>query len=1229
MAGDIILQWNCVSLNTHGLDLGLLISSYSPSVICLQETRLKPNSKFNFPNYTCYFKSNADGYGGVGILVKNTILQSPVILKSNLQAIAVCVTIRGKAYIVSSIYVPPLSNPSKAEYENIISQFDKPFLLCGDFNAHSPLWGSLETNDHGDVMEELIEDNDLIPINTNDMTWHKIRCRPSLLDLSLVHPSIYLDFSFKVLDDKHHSDHSPILIYVNEGEEPDTEKTPKWNFRKADWDGFKLKCLEHINEDIFNDHTDKMEGFSATLLDIASEYIPKTTPYYKKKSKPWFDEECRTAKRERNKADRIAKRFPNMNNIMRSKLMQARARKLFRSKKRESWRQYVSSIDSRTRPTKVWNMIRKIAGKTVPNRLHHLKDSNGDLITTKSDIAEKLAQTFETNSSSEQYTHKFKMIKNREENKRLNFKTKKTYSYNKKFSLRDLKRSLKKSNDSSPGVDQIHYQILKHLPNESLKFLLNLINEYWETGTFPECWRTALLLPIPKPGKNHYDANNYRPIALTSCICKTVERMVNERLMWVLEKKGLLSKLQCGFRKGRGTIDQLVRMESFVRDAFANKDHLVAVFFDLQKAYDTTWKHGIMQDLYEMGFRGNLPIFIQNFLCDRVFLVLYGNVLSDEYSQEEGVPQGAILSTTLFNVKLNGIVKAILPGVECSLYVDDFVIVFRSSSIPTIERTLQLCINSIIEWTIKNGFTISANKTVAMHFCQKKKGNYDPVLKLGESTIEFVKENKFLGLIWDTKLTFKPHIQYLRKKCFKVLNIIKVLSHQEWGADTNTLLKLYQSLVRSKVDYGSIVYRNADEKSVLKSLEVIHNQGLRLCLGAFKSSPLESLNVEANVYPLKFRRRRLGLQYGVKVKSNKDNIAYPTIFYHTNPELYDDNRNIKPFAYDFKHECEQANMSLHDILSTGVPSIPVWDSPSIDVSFELTEFDKRSTTSDIFLSKFREILPKYDGYCKIYTDGSKCNERTAAAFHSPFGTRSFRISDSASIFTAEIQALRSALNFIRISWMSKFVIFSDSKSALESINIQDSDNSLVMNTLHDIYELSKKHKVVKFCWIPSHVGIPGNEIADRAAKSALNFATPVLFQVPYTDKYPTIKHYISTCWQQEWDNNSNQKLYEMMPRVDKFNVNALKRKEQVVIHRIRIGHTRLTHSFLMEGRPNPPQCTTCNDELTVKHFMLHCRKYTHIRSRFYNVQNMLELFETVSLRTIITYIKEIGVFNEL
>ena len=102
--------------------------------------------------------------------------------------------------------------------------------------------------------------------------------------------------------------------------------------------------------------------------------------------------------------------------------------------------------------------------------------------------------------------------------------------------MRDLKRSLKKSNNSSPGPDLIHYEILRHLPIETLHILLDIINETWKSDTFPESCREALIISIPKPGKDHFNPLNYRPIALTSCTCKTVERMVNERLVWYLER---------------------------------------------------------------------------------------------------------------------------------------------------------------------------------------------------------------------------------------------------------------------------------------------------------------------------------------------------------------------------------------------------------------------------------------------------------------------------------------------------------------------------------------------------------------------------------------------------------------------------------------------------------------------------------------------------------------------
>ena len=147
-----------------------------------------------------------------------------------------------------------------------------------------------------------------------------------------------------------------------------------------------------------------------------------------------------------------------------------------------------------------------------------------------------------------------------------------------------------------------------------------------ENRKYPRCWKEATVIPIPKPDKDHTDPTNYRPKALTKCICKTMERMINDRLIWFLEANNITTDYQSGFRHHRSTNDHLFRPETFIKEGFIKKEHLVTIFFDLEKAYDTTWKYGIMKNIHDIKSR--LPLFIQNFLNDREFKVKVGSHLS-------------------------------------------------------------------------------------------------------------------------------------------------------------------------------------------------------------------------------------------------------------------------------------------------------------------------------------------------------------------------------------------------------------------------------------------------------------------------------------------------------------------------------------------------------------------------------------------------------------------------
>ena len=161
--------------------------------------------------------------------------------------------------------------------------------------------------------------------------------------------------------------------------------------------------------------------------------------------------------------------------------------------------------------------------------------------------------------------------------------------------------------------------------------------------------------------------------------------MVNKRLVWFIESNNLFTNFQCSFRSRRSKMDHVVRLKTSIREAIIQKQHLIAIFFDLEKAYETTWRYGIMNDLYNMGLKGRLPNFIKAFLSDRKFRVCIGSTLPNIQNQEEGVPQRSTLSVILFNRKINSITKCLNPGVKY-LFVDDFCITSTSKYIHTAEH---------------------------------------------------------------------------------------------------------------------------------------------------------------------------------------------------------------------------------------------------------------------------------------------------------------------------------------------------------------------------------------------------------------------------------------------------------------------------------------------------------------------------------------------------------------
>ena len=221
------------------------------------------------------------------------------------------------------------------------------------------------------------------------------------------------------------------------------------------------------------------------------------------------------------------------------------------------------------------------------------------------------------------------------------------------------------------------------------------------------------------------------------------------------------------------------------------------------------------------------------------------------------------------------------------------------------------------------------------------------------SLIPVVDDFKFLGLIFDRKLSFIHHIIYLKAKCLKALNLLKVLSHTNWDADRTVLLQLYRSLIRSKLDYGSIVYGSA-RKSYLMELDTVHHQGLRLALGVFRTSPVENLYVEAKESSLYLRREKLALQYAIRLAANPSNPTFKVIFpphisEHIRQFYENKPRAIKSFGLRVEPLLQSANIIQDKIETHSVPEIPSWciRKPIIDLSLH----SEKNSESNPYLLK--------------------------------------------------------------------------------------------------------------------------------------------------------------------------------------------------------------------------------------------------------------------------------------
>ena len=1235
-----IISWNAGGLKNKKQLLEILIDEQNPVCVAIQESKLLEKFPFKINKYKFLHRSmpvgeNENAHGGVGILIHQDLVYRQIHLNTIFQAVAIQTHLH-KQVTLCNIYIHPKQDFNESDLEDIISQLPAPFILTGDFNSHNTLWYDSKTDSRGRKIENFVLNNDLIILDKNEFTFFRGKSRTHI-DLTIISPELNLDLDWHTHDDPCGSDHIPVIIKINKLIEAD--ERVKWNFAKANWEKFRELAVFNRPIHDFTSIQELSDYITESISKAANGSVGKTVILSGKISKPWWNEGCKIAIQSKKKAYRKFKTVSSIENEIAYRRANAVAIRVVRESKQKSWNKFLESINKNVPTRKVWNKINAIKGNKRTYQFSSIIKNN-KIIDKKEDIANAIAENYKDISSRAINRPGFRQFRvDRDEN--VDFNSPRIKDYNTPITLKELKSALRSAGHTAPGFDEIPYVMIKNLSEDSLNFLLNFYNILFRKHVFPEKWKEALVIPILKPGKDPLECGSYRPIALISCLSKILEKILNKRLMWFLEKHGLLDKAQCGNRRGRTTIDHLTTLTTDIQEALVNREYHVSIFLDLEKAYDTCWKQLILRQLQKFNMSGHLPFYIQNFLSNRRLRVKVGNHFSDQYSLDLGVPQGSSLSVTLFLIAINTVSEFVGSHIQKSLFVDDMRISYASKDLLKIKSRLQHTLTELSRWSEFSGFQFSESKCEVL-ICSRKTG-LDPSiqLKLNDFILPIVKEKKFLGVILDSKLTWKPHILQLKDKCNRSLNLLKTIARSKCRTDTKMLLRIHKATILSKLEYGCQAYCTA-APTTLKLLDPIHHQALRICLGAFRTSPVESLYVESNVASLQDRRTEIGLKYLARTLSIRTNDTVCRLWDYSKELAFANSKRIQnTLGLKLKQELRELRIRLPPIIIQKVSKTPPWIIPQINVCFSLAQLPKKSNSAIEWRHKFAEH--KHCSNIDIYTDGSKTKTGVGAGVaietNSTGNNRLFipckiKLNCKSSILSAELKAIDVGLGALNNFENTSCTIYSDSKGALQTLLQYDPIHPLAQDIQLKILKASNKNIEITLCWVPSHCGILGNEQADKTAKEACNIKENLIKSIFAKDLYACINEKVKNRWQSRWDVQDMNKLRLVDERIgDRDFSHFNSRQDEIKFTRLRLGHSRLTHNFILRNE-NITECEFCNIRLTIKHILLHCPLYSQLRNRIFgdNKDSMRVLLDRrkhkLNLKVIL-FLKEINLYSEI
>ena len=656
---------------------------------------------------------------------------------------------------------------------------------------------------------------------------------------------------------------------------------------------------------------------------------------------------------------------------------------------------------------------------------------------------------------------------------------------------------------SSPGLDGFSYEILRRFSEEVRAFLLDLFNAMFRSSSYPSSWRDTYVIFIPKLG-----GRGYRPISLTSSVCKLFERLVQRRLEHQAELLNWIPNFQFVFRRGRSAMDAVAMVTTDILQGFGCGESVVAVSVDIKGAFNSVLPDVLSDQLGLLGVSSEICNFIAYITARRE--LCFSADGSGSRTCGVGVPQGGVLSPILFNIYTSRIIDVLPLGIRYAMYADDLFLYTRGRSIAAARDMLAGALSLVIPWLRTLGFDISIGKCQFAVFSRLRCSLSELVLTVEGHDLPCLAGIKYLGVVLDRRLTWAPHIRMLAHKAMKSVNIIRVLARISWGATPSLLLTAYRNLVRSTLEWGSPLFSSASG-GTLRLLDRVQYSALRAVLGCMKSTPIPILLSEAGEPPLWLRGHLLNNRFIIR-----------NFYWRGNPLIPKLELLVRRFSSSRRFRSLRSSLmvtyqGLRDVLGMVARSVRpgYFDWPwrtvalPVDIDLEMGQLFKNSENPGRACLEY--LGQNYSEYAAIYTDGSvePGSGRAGCGFY--VERDDFRNGLSLQLFTSvlsvELFAILKAVQYAGRVGLSRVLVLTDSWRVLTSLRdctAASVGSYLVYKIAYELAGLRDSGGGVEFMWVPGHVGIVGNEVADRVAGVARELPYDIRFGLPFCDLYDPI-----------------------------------------------------------------------------------------------------------------------------